>query len=34
MIQQQTKLKVSDNSGAKIVRCIKVLGAFKKLQVN
>ena len=30
MIQQQTLLKVSDNSGAKIVRCIKVLGGFKK----
>ena len=30
MIQQQTKLKVSDNSGAKIVKCIKVLGGFKK----
>lgn len=26
----QTKLKVSDNSGAKIVKCIKVLGGFKK----
>jgi large subunit ribosomal protein L14 len=30
MIQQKTKLKVSDNSGAKSVRCIKVLGGFKK----
>nr|YP_010377302.1 ribosomal protein L14 [Odontella aurita]QYB22951.1 ribosomal protein L14 [Odontella aurita] len=30
MIQQQTKLKVSDNSGAKIVKCIKTLGGFKK----
>ena len=30
MIQQQTKLKVSDNSGAKTVKCIKVLGGFKK----
>ena len=30
MIQQQTVLKVSDNSGAKNVRCIKVLGGFKK----
>jgi len=30
MIQQQTTLKVSDNSGAKTVRCIKVLGGFKK----
>ena len=30
MIQQQTVLKVSDNSGAKLVRCIKVLGGFKR----
>lgn len=30
MIQQKTILKVSDNSGAKTVRCLKVLGGFKK----
>ena len=30
MIQQQTILNVSDNSGAKKVKCIKVLGGFKK----
>lgn len=30
MIQQRTVLKVSDNSGAKTVRCIKVLSGFKK----
>jgi large subunit ribosomal protein L14 len=30
MIQQQTILKVSDNSGAKFVKCIKVLGGFKR----
>jgi large subunit ribosomal protein L14 len=30
MIQQKTILKVSDNSGAKTVKCIKVLGGFKK----
>lgn len=30
MIQQQSILKVSDNSGAKTVRCIRVLGGFKK----
>jgi large subunit ribosomal protein L14 len=30
MIQQQTILKVSDNSGAKTVKCIKVLGGFKR----
>ena len=26
MIQMQTKLDVADNSGAKVARCIKVLG--------
>ena len=30
MIQQQTILNVSDNSGAKRVKCIKVLGGFKR----
>ena len=30
MIQQQTLLTVSDNSGAKKVKCIKSLGGFKK----
>lgn len=30
MIQQQTILKIIDNSGAKTARCIKVLGGFKK----
>ena len=30
MIQQQTILKVADNSGAKTVKCIKILGGFKK----
>ena len=30
MIQQQTILKVSDNSGAKTAKCIKVLGGFKR----
>lgn len=30
MIQPQTILKVSDNSGAKKVKCIKILGGFKK----
>lgn len=34
MIQQQTLLNVSDNSGAKIVKCIKVLGGFKKRIAN
>jgi large subunit ribosomal protein L14 len=30
MIQSETILKVLDNSGAKTVKCIKVLGGFKK----
>nr|YP_010164011.1 ribosomal protein L14 [Thalassiosira nordenskioeldii]QRK25914.1 ribosomal protein L14 [Thalassiosira nordenskioeldii] len=30
MIQQQTILKVTDNSGAKTVKCIKVLNGFKR----
>lgn len=30
MIQHQTFLKVSDNSGAKVVKCIKILGGLKK----
>ncbi len=34
MIQQQTILKVSDNSGAKTVQCIKVLGGFKRKVAN
>lgn len=31
MIQMQTKLNVADNSGAKMVRCIKVLGGSKHM---
>lgn len=30
MIQMQTKLEVADNSGAKKVQCIKVLGGSKR----
>lgn len=30
MIQVQTMLKVADNTGAKIVMCIRVLGGYKK----
>ena len=30
MIQQESVLKVADNSGAKTVKCIKVLGGYKK----
>lgn len=30
MIQVESKLKVADNSGARKVECIKVLGGYKK----
>ena len=30
MIQTETKLRVADNSGAKVVLCIKVLGGSKR----
>lgn len=30
MIQVETKLKVADNSGAKLVSCIKVLGGSRR----
>ncbi len=30
MIQTETKLRVADNSGAKVVSCIKVLGGSKR----
>jgi large subunit ribosomal protein L14 len=30
MIQQQTILKVADNSGAKSVKCIKILNGFNR----
>lgn len=30
MIKQETKLKVADNSGAKRVKCFKVLGGSKR----
>lgn len=30
MIQQETRLKVADNSGAKKVKCFKVLGGSKR----
>ncbi len=30
MIQMQTVLDVADNSGAKLVRCVKVLGGTRK----
>jgi large subunit ribosomal protein L14 len=31
MIQMQTRLQVADNSGAKQVQCIKVLGGSKRM---
>ena len=30
MVQQETRLKVADNTGAKEVLCIKVLGGSRK----
>ena len=30
MIQHRSMLKVADNSGAKVVQCIRVLGGYKK----
>ncbi len=30
MIQMQSKLKVADNSGARVVQCIKVLGGTRR----
>ncbi len=30
MIQSESKLKVADNTGAKMVKCIKVLGGSKR----
>ena len=30
MIQQETRLKVADNSGAKEVLCFKILGGSKR----
>ena len=34
MIQMQTKLEVADNSGAKSVKCIKVLGGSKRMSAG
>ena len=34
MIQQETRLKVADNSGAKEILCIKVLGGSKRRYAN
>lgn len=34
MIQMQTKLEVADNSGAKVVKCVKVLGGSKRMTAH
>lgn len=34
MIQMQTKLDVADNSGAKVVKCVKVLGGSKRMSAG
>lgn len=34
MIQMQSKMDVADNSGAKEVTCIKVLGGSKRMSAN
>lgn len=34
MIQQETELKVADNSGAKRVKCFKVLGGSRRRYAN
>ena len=34
MIQQQTYLKVADNTGAKELMCIRVLGGTKRRYAN
>ncbi len=34
MIQMQSKLDVADNSGAKVVKCVKVLGGSKRMSAG
>lgn len=34
MIQMQTRLEVADNSGAKELMCVKVLGGSKRMSAN
>ena len=34
MIQMQTRLEIADNSGAKEVKCIKVLGGSKRMSAG
>lgn len=30
MIQNESKIKVADNTGAKVIQCIKIFGGYKK----
>lgn len=34
MVQMQTRLEVADNSGARVVQCIKVLGGSKRMEAS
>ncbi|HBU12873.1 MAG TPA: 50S ribosomal protein L14 [Clostridiales bacterium] len=34
MVQPETRLKVADNSGAKVIQCIKVMGGSVKKSAN
>lgn len=34
MIQMQSKLEVADNSGARVVQCVKVLGGSKRMSAG
>lgn len=34
MIQMQTRMEVADNSGARLVQCVKVLGGSKRRTAN
>ena len=34
MILKQTILKIADNSGAKTVKCIQILGGYKKKTIK
>ena len=34
MIQMQSKLEVADNSGARVVKCVKVLGGSKRMSAK
>jgi len=34
MVQMQTRLEVADNSGARVVKCVKVLGGSKRMSAS